>query len=94
MAEGREWWSGGADNEKMINYTIFEFHRNIYPKVFPIKSQKNIQLPRPIWIWNSRCINKSFNLASNGQTKYQKYPEEEKIKIEGNNYNCIMCAHI
>jgi hypothetical protein len=56
---------------------------------------KNIQPPAPfLWIWNSKCCNKLrvFSwLLFMDRLNTRNILKRKKQKLEGNNYNCVLC---
>ena len=57
---------------------------------------KDLQPPRPfLWIWESRCCNKLrvFTwLLLMDRLNTRNLLKRKKFKIEGNNYNCVLCT--
>jgi len=58
---------------------------------------KNVQPPAPfIWVWDSRCSNKlrvfSWLLLMD-RLNTRNILKRKKHKLEGNNYNCILCSN-
>jgi hypothetical protein len=58
---------------------------------------RNMQPPRPfIWIWNSSCTNKitvfSWLLLMD-RLNVRNILRRKKHKLEGNNYNCVLCSN-
>jgi hypothetical protein len=56
---------------------------------------KEIQPPKPfLWIWSSRCCNKlrvfSWLLLMD-RLNTSNILKRKRYKLEGNNYNCVMC---
>jgi hypothetical protein len=57
---------------------------------------KNLQPPAPfLWIWNSKCCNKlrvfSWLLLMD-RLNTRNILRRKKHKLEGNNYNCVLCS--
>jgi hypothetical protein len=69
------------------NYTSFKFYNLLY---------KNVQHPRPFtWIWNFSCSNKVrvFTwLLLMDRFNVRNILRRKKHKLEGNNYNCVLCS--
>lgn len=59
-------------------------------------SYKNFQPPKPfLWIWDSRCSNKLrvFTwLLLMDRLNTRNILKRKNHKIEGNNYNCVLCT--
>jgi hypothetical protein len=58
---------------------------------------KNIQPPAPfVWIWDSKCCNKLrvFSwLLFMDRLNTRNILKRKKHKLEGNNYNCVLCTN-
>jgi hypothetical protein len=84
-SEAKDIWSYLWDN---ASYSASKFYHLPY---------KNVQPPRPfLWIWNSSCSNevRVFSwLLLMDRFNVRNILRRKKHKLEGNNYNCILCPN-
>jgi hypothetical protein len=64
-------------------------------KILQFPLQEYSALAPFIWIWDSKCCNKLrvFSWLLMDRLNTRNILKREKHKLEGNNYNCVLCSN-